>query len=80
MDFSEQTLRLAFLRSQGLCECTVEDHQHGHFTCQSRLEWGKRGDNGEGGWTAKAVNPDELGGAGNPDNCLILCWDCYRRA
>lgn len=76
VDFAEDALRLAFLRCEGKCQCIEEGHDHGHFTCKTKLEWSRRGKQREGGWKAKAIRPDELGGAGNPDNCLILCWEC----
>ena len=79
MQFAEDTVRLAFIRCEGLCQCTDEEHPHGHFTCRTRLEWGERGNEAEGGWETKAIRPDEIGGAGNPDNCRILCWNCYRK-
>lgn len=79
MNFVEDTVRLAFLRCEGRCQCIEENHDHGHFTCGTQLTWAERGKRREGGWKTLAMSPDELGGAANPDNCLILCWSCYRR-
>lgn len=78
MEFSDDALRLAFIRCRGFCECTIEEHGHLLARCHNRVEWEKRGRKDEGGWKAKAVDPDQLGGAGDPDNCLILCRECYR--
>lgn len=80
MNFVEDAVRLAFLRCEGTCQCVQEDHDHGHFTCKVRLTWDERGERREDGWRTLAIRPDELGGAANPENCLIVCWSCYRRA
>lgn len=79
VNFVEDAVRLAFLRCGGLCQCIEEDHDHGHFTCKAPLTWDERGERREDGWNTLAIRPDELGGSANPDNCLILCWSCYRR-
>lgn len=79
MDFPDDTIRRAFIRSRGICECSHEAHGHQLSQCHIHVDWEKRGEKDEGGWEAKAIRPDEVGGAGNPDNCLILCWTCYRR-
>lgn len=78
-EFTEDTLRRAFIRCRGICECSDDAHDHLLSQCHIRVDWAKRGTSGEGGWEALAIDPDEIGGAGNPDNCLILCWECYRR-
>ncbi len=73
MDFSEDTVKQAWNRAGGRCECKRKTH--GHLDrCNKKLIWSKRGREDSGVWEAHHINrygPDTL------SDCEILCWNCH---
>jgi len=76
MAFSEDTIKRAWNRSGGRCECRRKRHSHPYVRCPNKLQWSKRGRTGSGAWEAHHVSG--TGGDGL-SNCEILCWDCHSR-
>ena len=76
MAFSDETIRRAWQRAGGKCECRRRTHKHRYVRCNKQLVWANRGRSGRGRWEAhhKSVS----GGDGLP-NCEILCWDCHSK-
>ncbi len=79
MPFAEDTVRQAWNRAGGRCECTRTTHGHGS-RCNKQLVWNNRGRNGGvGAWEAHHKVRVESGGSDALSNCEILCWDCHSR-
>ena len=77
MAFSEETVKKAFSRAEGKCECRRERHNHDYVRCNKELVYENRGrENGRGCWESHHKN--SLGGD-TLDNCEILCWDCHKK-
>ena len=74
MAFSESTLKEAWEKAGGQCECSRRTHRHFYTPCGRLLNWAKRGEAAEGGWQAREI--DSFSGD-KADNCLILCIECY---
>jgi hypothetical protein len=76
MAFSDETVRQAWDRAGGRCECTRAGHHHASAGCYNRLIFTNRGREGHNAWEAhhrSATGGDAL------SNCEILCWECYSR-
>ena len=79
MAFSEETVRQAWQRASGKCECTRKTHNH-TGRCYKPLSWGDRGrSSGWGAWEAHHRTRVESGGTDALSNCEMLCWDCHSR-
>ncbi|MBU0581295.1 MAG: hypothetical protein KKA19_08970 [Candidatus Margulisbacteria bacterium] len=80
-EFSEDTIRLAWERAQGKCECGRSAHGHTHGKCTKPLAFEKRGKTGESGaWQVLRKNLIERMLKANSDDyhkCEILCMDCF---
>ncbi len=74
MAFSEETLREAWDRAGGQCECTRRTHRHFYTPCGRNLRWEKRGQFADGGWEVRQL--DGMG-AELASNCEILCTECH---
>ena len=77
MAFSEETIKGAWSRSGGRCECRMRGHVHTFSRCNKPLVLANRGKTVYGGWEAhhKAADAgDDLA------NCLILCSECFAAA
>ena len=74
MAFSDTTIKQAWARSGGRCECRRDVHEHGFSRCSNRLTLDKRGEDVKGGWEARRKKPS---GGDDLNNCEILCWDCF---
>ena len=78
MAFSEETVRQAWIRAGGRCECRRATHYHPYTRCNKELVWENRGrESGRGAWETHHKD-------GNPNNdalsnCEILCWDCHKK-
>ena len=78
MTFSENTVRLAWIRAGGRCECKRFCKEHFLRQCKKELVWDNRGREGDGAWEAHhKVSILNLGGD-NLSNCEILCWECHK--
>lgn len=74
MAFTEETVKKAWNRADGKCECNRASHEHSG-RCSDLLVWGNRGREGLGAWEAHHKD-----GNSNNDslaNCEILCWECH---
>ena len=82
-EFSEDTVRLAWERSQGKCECGRSAHRHTNGKCHKQLIFEKRGQTGEhGAWHILRKNLIERMKLANSDDwhkCEILCLDCFNQ-
>lgn len=76
MPFSEETIREAWMRAGGRCECRRYTHNHTGIRCNKELVWENRGrEAGRGAWEAhhrSSTGGDAL------SNCEILCWVCHK--
>lgn len=72
--FPESVVKQAFQRAGGTCECKRMSHRHG-ARCTARLEWGRRGYDGPGGWEAHHIDSN---GPATLSNCEILCQPCHK--
>jgi len=79
MVFSEETVKAAWQRAGGRCECTRTTH--GHIgRCNKLLSWENRGrESGRGAWETHHKTSVQSGGYDTFSNCEILCWDCHRQ-
>lgn len=74
MGFDEETIKKAWARSGGKCECNRTGCGH-KGRCSKLLLFSSRGKESEYGWEAHHINsngPDTL------DNCEILCQRCHK--
>lgn len=76
MAFSDDTVRRAWRRAGGWCECRRRTHNHPYVRCNKKLVWANRGRSGRGAW--EAHHKSATGGDGLA-NCEILCWDCHSK-
>jgi hypothetical protein len=75
MAFSETTLKEAWEKAQGQCECSRRTHRHFYTPCGRLLKWEKRGEDVDGGWQAREIDTF----AGDiASNCFIICMECYQ--
>jgi len=76
--FSDKTIKEAWQRAEGRCECRLVPHEHPGGRCGKTLTWENRGKESPGGWEAycrsKICEDDALW------NLEILCWECYQVA
>lgn len=80
MAFSEETVKQAWERSCGKCECRRASHEHHYKRCGKDLVFANRGRNsGRGDWEAHHITNVQSGGDDNLSNCEILCWDCHSK-
>lgn len=81
MAFSEETIKAAFERSNGKCECGM---RHGMFLgsdaphilpnqCPITFEYNEKGDK----WHAHHIKAAKDGGSDELSNCRILCLECH---
>jgi hypothetical protein len=77
MQFSEDTVRLAWAWAARRCTCKRDGHGHPD-RCERDIVWRRRGVRGSGGWDARHRVPPAEGGKDEPENCEILCWACYQ--
>ena len=78
MAFSDDTIRQAWSRAEGKCECRRSTHSHLYVRCNKILSWGNRGrESGIGAWEAHHITSVQSGGSDSLSNCEILCWDCH---
>jgi len=75
MAFSEATLKEAWEKAGGQCECSRRTHRHFYTPCARLLKWEKRGEEVGGGWQARQI--DSFAGD-TATNCLIICMECYQ--
>lgn len=77
MAFSESTIKAAWERAGGKCECTRVTHSHG-TRCNKQLVWENRGREGRGKWEAHHKTAVSSGGNDNLSNCEIVCFECHK--
>ena len=66
MAFADETVKLAWKRSGGKCECLRTAHKHVGL-CDKRLSWDSRGsEGGSGAWEARYISSDPSGSADRP--------------
>jgi len=75
MAFSDETINLAWARSEGRCECKRTMHDH-FFRCSKLLSISARGREEPGAWEAHHTNST---GGDSLSNCEILCWSCHKK-
>ena len=80
MAFSDLTVRQAWMRSGGRCECQRSTHGHNYTgRCPQRLLWTERGnDHSLYGWEAHHKTAASVGGSDGLSNCEILCIECHK--
>ena len=77
MAFSEETVKEAWKRARGKCECRRITHNHQYVRCNKELVWENRGrETGRGAWEAHHKSST---GGDSLSNCEILCWDCHSK-
>ena len=81
MAFSDLTIRQAWQRSGGRCECERSSHGHGYTgRCTQRLMFNLRGnDYSPYGWEAHHKTAVSSGGGDTLSNCEILCMSCHKK-
>lgn len=81
MAFSDLTIRQAWQRSGGRCECERSSHGHGYTgRCTQRLMFNLRGnDYSPYGWEAHHKTAVSSGGSDALSNCEILCMSCHKK-
>lgn len=81
MAFSDATVKQAWERAGGRCECQRSRHNHGYTgKCDKLLLWSARGnDNSPYGWEAHHKTAVSSGGSDYLSNCEILCIDCHKK-
>ncbi len=74
--FSEETVREAWERAGGRCECRRTTHGH-PARCNEKLSWDKRGlPDSPGAWDTHHRLSPQHGGSGSLSNCEVLCCGC----
>jgi len=77
MAFSDETVKQAWQRAGGKCECRRTTHDHSYVRCNKELVWENRGrETGRGAWEAHHISAS---GGDTLSNCEILCWDCHKK-
>lgn len=74
MAFSEETVRQAWNRAGGKCECRRTNCGHGG-RCNKELLLGSRGTESNYGWEA---HHEDSNGDNSLTNCEILCQKCHK--
>jgi len=76
--FSIDTIKRAWLRAGGRCECKRVTCGHSS-RCNKQLVWNNRGnDYARGGWEAHHRTAVSSGGDDSLSNCEILCTECHK--
>jgi hypothetical protein len=76
VSFSEETVREAWERSQGNCECRRTTHGHPQ-RCNEKLDWNRRGmGDSPGSWDTHPRLSPRHGGSVSLANCEVLCSIC----
>ena len=79
MSFSESTVKEAWDRAGGMCECKRSRHVH-DSKCNKILLWNHRGDDDSPfGWEAHHKTAVSSGGDDTLSNCEILCIECHKK-
>ena len=73
MAFSADTIRRAFARSKGQCECSRKGHDWHTARCPKTFTEGSQGTS----WEAHHRVSVDAGGTDSLDNCEILCIRCH---
>ncbi|MCK4600521.1 HNH endonuclease [Candidatus Bipolaricaulota bacterium] len=73
MAFSPETVKKAFARSGGRCECDRKAHTWHSLRCPKILTEAQRGTE----WEAHHKISVDAGGTDTFDNCEILCMRCH---
>ena len=76
MAFSEDTIKQAWARTDGRCQCQRTTHDHAFYRCIRKLSWSNRGRDGDGAWEAHHITTSDGDGL---SNCEILCWPCHKK-
>jgi len=74
--FSDGTIALAWLRSDGRCECKRKTHGH-EGRCNKKLTYSKQGRDTDDHWEAHHAGGDET--KDDVRHCLIFCWECHKQ-
>ena len=79
MAFSEDTVKRAFGRAKGQCECWRKTCGH-DGRCKASFTYSQRSTSGnDKGWQANHVLSSGPGGGGDGlENCEILCVPCHK--
>lgn len=77
MAFTEETVRQAWNRAGGKCECRRTTCGHSG-RCNKNLSWDSRGEESECGWEAHHITSEKVGGSDDLSNCEILCQKCHK--
>ena len=76
MSFSEETVKGAWERSRGKCECRRTTHGHAD-RCNEKLIWEQRGkESASGSWDTLHRLSSRHGGSDSISNCEVLCTLC----
>ena len=77
--FTDATLRTAFERAGGRCECTRKECDEEHEgRCPATFKWSDRGSSDDpDAWQGHHWIAQAKGGTDNPANCEILCVPCH---
>lgn len=73
MGFKPETIKKAFARSGGRCECRRTTHKHLYGRCAVRFSKSNSGTK----WEAHHKLSVEAGGGDGLANCEILCVGCH---
>jgi hypothetical protein len=72
--FPANIVKDAFIRSDGECECTRNNHKHSG-RCNNLVIYNMKGLDLPGGWEAYHVDADKPAVI---NNCQIFCLDCFK--
>jgi hypothetical protein len=75
-EFSDDTIKIAWLRSGGRCECMRKTHGH-KDRCNKILKYDQQGRDTDDHWEAHHRNSDTS--KNDVDHCLIFCWECHSK-
>lgn len=78
MAFSEDTLKRAFVRSKGQCECWRKACGH-QGRCSATFTYTQRATSDKDtGWQANHILSSGAGGGDGLENCEVLCVPCHK--
>jgi len=75
--YSSNSVKEAWKRAKGMCECQRSGHRHDMARCGRVLVWENKGKGTQGEWVAHRVNRQ---GADVSGNYEILCSYCNKLA
>jgi hypothetical protein len=75
MAFPFDEILKAYTRSGGYCECNDLSHNHSNGRCDRVISFDKEGKRGWGGYKAFKIDRN---GPYTSENCILLCWVCFR--